>query len=107
MGTSPVTINICNDFSDAPGARYKSDGPKSGEEFFEILLDPKFQEAVDKNTTLVINFDGTFGYATSFLSESFSLLKKKYGKRRLLDTLQFISDEDPHIITWTKNIISE
>ena len=41
-----IIIDIKADFSDSPGARYRKDGPHSGEEFFEVLLKPKFEEAV-------------------------------------------------------------
>lgn len=37
-----IIINIRTDFSDSPGARYRKDGPHSGEEFFEEHLKPKF-----------------------------------------------------------------
>ena len=32
-----IIIDIKADFSDSPGARYRKDGPHSGEEFFEVL----------------------------------------------------------------------
>jgi len=43
-----LIINISTDFTDAPGARNKKDGPKSGEEFYEDLLRPKFIEVSKK-----------------------------------------------------------
>ena len=33
-----ILINICNDFTDTPGARYRSEGDFSGEEFRETIL---------------------------------------------------------------------
>ena len=41
-----IIIDIKADFPDSPGARYRKDGPHSCEEFFEVLLKPKFEEAV-------------------------------------------------------------
>ena len=38
-------IIVKTDFSDTPGARYKSDGPNSGELFLEQLLTEKFENA--------------------------------------------------------------
>lgn len=57
-----IIIDIKADFSDSPGARYRKDGPHSGEEFFEVLLKPKFEEAVRNKVKLIINLDGVWGY---------------------------------------------
>jgi len=94
-------IKIAEDFSDAPGARYRTDGPKSGEEFFDTLLDRKFEEATKRSLKLEVDFDGTYGFATSFLSESFGRLAKKYGKEQTLNTLILTSREDPYVADWT------
>ena len=40
-----ICINIKNDFSDSPGARYRKDGPNSGQQFYEEILKNKFEEA--------------------------------------------------------------
>jgi hypothetical protein len=104
---SDIVIKIADDFSDAPGARYRTDGPKSGQEFFEEILDTRFEQASQKNVPLWIDFDGTYGYATSFLSECFSRLAKKYGKTSALRTLRFISEEDPDVIEWVKDVLNE
>lgn len=42
---STRTLMVARDFTEAPGARYREDGPKSGEEFLETLLRPQFVEA--------------------------------------------------------------
>jgi len=102
-----IKISIAEDFSDAPGARYLSDGPDSGEEFFEKLLSPRFQEATHRGKKLVVDMDGTFGYATSFLSEAFGKLSKTYGKECVLSTLVLISDEDPELISFTLKSIKD
>jgi hypothetical protein len=62
-----ATIVIATDFSDAPGARYRADGPKSGEEFLEDLLRPKFKAALAAGGLLLVDLDGTWGYASSFI----------------------------------------
>lgn len=88
-----IIIDIKNDFSDSPGARYRKDGPHSGEEFFEVLLKPKFDEAVRNKVKLVINLDGVWGYPSSFVSGSFGKLSLEMGKDVVLSTIVFISDE--------------
>lgn len=103
----PLSINIAKEFSDAPGARYKKDGPKSGEEFFIEILDIKFSESLNNKTKLIINFDGTYGYATSFLSECFGLLARKYGQQIVRNNLELVSQEDPLIIDFVNKTITE
>jgi len=87
-------IVVSSDFSDAPGARYRSDGPKSGQEFLEDLLRPKFLLAEELQGLLHVDLDGTWGYASSFISGSFGALAKEFSARRTRHRLVFKSDED-------------
>lgn len=89
-----IKINIAKDFSDAPGGRYISEGPFSGELFRNSLLIPKYVEAKKNNDTLEINFDGSFGYSTSFLEESFGGLVRELKDRDVLSRIKIISNED-------------
>ena len=91
------TINIAKDFASTPGARYKADGPYSGEEFRERCLEPLFQDVNDQSKIVII-LDGTEGYATSFLEEAFGGLARKYGKKICSERLNFISNEDKLLI---------
>lgn len=95
-------INICKDFSETLGARYKHEGLYSGEEFRETLLIPKFIESIKNNEDLTINLDGGYGYPTSFLEEAFGGLarkfKDKYKSNIMLKTLKFKSDDEPSLI---------
>lgn len=47
-----MEIVICRDFSETPNARYRAEGPDSGEEFRESLLEPKYILArnINKNS---------------------------------------------------------
>ncbi len=96
-------INIARDFSDAPGARYYDDGPNSGQEFREKILEPAFK-AEDKITVIL---DGTEGYATSFLEESFGGLARKYGPDAVKEKITFISEEDPLLVDEIMGYIQE
>lgn len=88
-------LRICvrEDFSDSPGARYKKDGPYSGEQFYDDLLHPKYKEAREKKVSLEIDLDGVWGYPSSFVSGSFGRLSITYGAEEVLDTIIFISEE--------------
>ena len=89
-------INIASEFTDAPGARYISDGEYSGEEFRKKFLEPLFENEND-NSLITINLDGTEGYATSFLEEAFGGLARIVGKRRCLERFKFITVEEPSL----------
>lgn len=83
------------DTTTTPGARYRSDGPDSGEEYREEVLGPAFQRAFETGSTLLVDLDGTHGYATSFLEEAFGGLARIFGSEVVLRTLRFKCDDEP------------
>lgn len=92
------TINISvREFSRFPGPRFKLQGKSSGEEFFNLHLEPKFKEAVAHNQKLVVNLDGTEGYSSAFLDGSFGVLARKYGADKVMKTLDFITNDEPYL----------
>ncbi len=93
-----IVINISKDFTDTPGARYKSEGEYSGELFRETILIPKYVEAIAAKKQLKIELDGGYGYATSFLEESFGGLAREYDIQEVLRTLIFESNDEPGLI---------
>ena len=100
-----LLIVIARDFTPTPGFRYRSDGPKSGEEFREAFLEPHFSN--DTNSKITIDFDGSIGYATSFLEEAFGGLARMFGKDVCLARLHFVSEEDPLLIDEVKSYIED
>ena len=70
-------INVAKEFTETPGARYKTQGAFSGEEFRDDILYPKFIESISNNEKLVVNLDGGYGYGSSFLEEAFGGLVRK------------------------------
>ncbi len=100
-----MKISICKDFSETPGARYKSEGPFSGEEFRESLLKPSFLKVKDTDEPLIIDFDGGYGYPTSFLEEAFGGLAREFSPKSILNKLQFISNDEPYLIEEVKSYI--
>lgn len=101
-----TSIKIASDFSDAPGARVRSDGPKSGQEFLEDLLEPRFKQALKGDGYLTVNLDDTWGYASSFISGSFGALAKSYGKNVVKKHLRLVSDEDSILIEKIMDVIN-
>lgn len=91
-------IIIAEDFTDAPGARYYTDGDFSGQEFYEKLLKEKFANVLSLGGILLIDFDDVWGYASSFISGSFGRLSLDFSKETVLKHLKFKSDDSPILI---------
>lgn len=100
-----MIIKISVDFSDTPGARHRTEGKFSGEEFREDLLEKRYIEAKEQGQKLVIDFDGGYGYPTSFLEEAFGGLARIYGSSDVLSVLDFISNDEPALIAEVKEYI--
>lgn len=100
-------LRVSSEFSDTPGARYYTDGDNSGEEFYDKILKSAFKSALDDGSELVIDLDGTEGYATSFLDEAFVRLVKDFGKKEVLKTIKIVSVEEPDWIQEIQNYINE
>jgi hypothetical protein len=107
--TQYETINIAEDFSDSPGARYKTDGPYSGEEFYDKFLKPKLDQVWNnRNTGIFLNLDGTYGYASSFWSEVFIRVVRDFkNKKTIKKKFKFKSDDEPLLINTIMQKIDE
>lgn len=68
-----ITVNIAKDFTRYPSGRYKKNGTTSGEAFREKFL----EEPLSKGEKVLVEFDGTIGYGSSFLEEAFGGLVRK------------------------------
>lgn len=99
-----MKINICDEYTDAPGGRYESQGAFSGEDFRNKILKPRFIEAANKNETLFIDFDGGYGYGSSFLEEAFGGLIRELKEennltyKKALEIIVMKSDDEPSLI---------
>jgi hypothetical protein len=104
-----MKIKIAVDFSRIPGARFPDEGDFSGQDFRQKILLPKIKEAIEKKEKLEIDLDGTAGLGTSFLEESFGGLIRidKLQYQTVIDTLVFISNDDPEYIDEIKNYLKE
>jgi hypothetical protein len=97
-------IVISKEFSDTPGGRFIRDGQFSGEKFRNDFLEPLFSK-LGESEVVLIDFDGGYGYPTSFLEESFGGLARKFGSEKVLKKLKFKSDEEPDLINEVKEYI--
>ena len=107
MEATIETLIIAKDFTPAPGARNVDEGAYSGEEFLTKLLKPHFERALQEGFTILIDLDNTEGYATSFLEEAFGGLARIYGSQKVLENLEFKSEDEPLLIDEIKMYIQE
>ena len=77
-----MTINVVEEYTDKPGARYESQGSHSGEKFRDDILYPKFIECIEKNEKLTVNLDGGYGYGSSFIEETFGGLVRRLKREK-------------------------
>jgi len=83
------------DYSEYPGPRYDSQGPDSGEKFYVKLLNPSFLRCFREDKDLIVDLDGTAGYASSFLDEAFGQLTYDFGADRVKDRVSIQSLDEP------------
>lgn len=86
-------IDIGNDFAKHLGGRYKKDSECSGEEFFEIILEPAFL----KYEKIVIHLDSLEGYSAGFMEEAFGGLVRKYGYKTASKKIDFETEKRPYL----------
>lgn len=108
-----IQINVAEDFTDKPGARYESQGSNSGEKFRDVILYPAYLKAIEKNEKLIINLDGGYGYGSSFLEEAFGGLIRKLKKennsnyKKALQYIVIISNDNINWIGKIENYIEK
>lgn len=102
------TIQIAADFTPRPGPRYRSEGPNSGQQFREELLEPAFKEVSRSNEKILIQLDGArYGYPTSFLEEAFGGLARIYGISAVQERFIFESADEPLLDTEIRTYIND
>ena len=95
-----IVLNIAKEYTRCPGARYESEGDYSGERFRNEYLAPKLKEAIEAGVKLEVVLDGSAGYSTSFLEESFGGLIRTdhYTLQDVKEYIIITSNEDPSYI---------
>jgi hypothetical protein len=104
-----MKLKVANDFSRTPGPRHIHEGKFSGEQFRKDVLLPKLREAIEKKQPLTVDLDGTAGFGTSFLEESFGGLIRhdKFPLLTLDAALKFVSNEEPELLDEIKEYMRD
>jgi len=99
-----IIINV-KDFSKYPGPRYIRLGDYSGEEFRNSQLLP----ALKSDDEITVNFDGVYGYGSSFLEEAFGGLVRHGASLEQINRLKknLVCTDDPSIVVEVKKYIDE
>jgi hypothetical protein len=100
-------ISIAKEFSETPGPRARDEGDFSGDQFLEDVLRPAYVQAVNEGSTLIVDLDGTEGYATSFLEATFGGLAREFDAAEILRVITFKSDDEPFLIDEIKGYIAD
>ena len=95
-----ICVSVARDFTTNPGADIIEHSDYSGQEFYEKILKPKFEEAIAKDAQLDVNLDFTNGYAASFLNQCFGSLVEEFGIEQVYRTVSIISTEEPQWINY-------
>lgn len=87
-------LRVERHFSQTPGGRRREEGPNSGQAFLEVCLLP----ALQKYPHVTVDLDGTYGYSTGFLEESFGGLARELGASEVRKRVALKSEEEPHLV---------
>ena len=92
------------EFSRYPGPRYESLGENSGEKFREFYLVP----AILENDEICVDFDGVFGYGSSFFEEAFGgLVRKGISKDKINNLKKNLKSKDPALVAEVVTYIND
>ena len=103
MAGQTLKLNIAKDYSRIVLGRWRRLGPFSGEDFYETMLLPMYCEAVEKGVQLEIELDGTKGYPSSFLDQSFGELAREKGVENVRSIIIFHAN----VFQWVIKYINE
>lgn len=95
------TIKL-SDYTDAPGGRFISDGPYSGEWFVRDVIKPAY-----KDEPIELNFDGLYGITISFINQMVFELAKLIGVPKVKENIKIVCNDDPEIISCFYEYLAE
>lgn len=95
------------EFSPFPGPRKETVGPNSGERFRDEVLYKTITEHPDEEIHVIL--DGTAGYGSSFLEESFGgLVRLGIPEKKMMAIVKnLVSKEDPSLIEEITEYVNE
>ena len=79
----------------------------SADKVLSDILRPEYVKAIAEKSKLCINLDGGIGYGFGWLKIIFEGLSKEFGSTQVLETIEFISIEEPYLIDDITKIIEE
>lgn len=99
-----MTTIYVKDFTKYPGPRYEDLGDFSGEEFRNKKLIPALEAG-----NIEVNFDGVYGYGSSFLEEAFGGLVRRGIDKEKIKYLRnhLVCNDDPTIVIEVQMYIDE
>ncbi|MDE7431256.1 MAG: STAS-like domain-containing protein [Lachnospiraceae bacterium] len=97
-----IIYNVAENYGKILGGRWRRLGPKSGEDFYESVLEPAFKKAKENNDSLKFMLDGTTGYPSSFLDQSFGELARNYG----VDEVRKVVTFETKVFQWVVDYIN-
>lgn len=95
--SNKVTIRV-RDFTTVPGARHRTDGDGSADEFYEDYVEKPLKDAVKANKDIVLDFDGTWSYPSSFTSQLAMLIKTNYDSDYIRQHLEPVANDEPGMV---------
>lgn len=101
-------INIAKDFDIYPGGECISDGPFSGQEFFEDNLLPLLEQLNEEyeNKTITIELDGVKGYAWCWLRGAFGQFHELFKNEiDVFSVIKFVT-KDTELLENIKDVIN-
>lgn len=91
------------DWSEYPGARFRSEGPGSAQEFRDEHLAPLLQHCGGRIRRLSVHLDGCAGFSHSFLEELFGGIRRMHPV--LYGLIDIVYDEDPDTAEIARNFL--
>ncbi|GAB1348305.1 hypothetical protein MASR1M107_05170 [Ignavibacteriales bacterium] len=104
-----IVFRIAKEFSESPGPRYIREGIYSGELFRTTIFSPLVKKCMKGGVKILVDLDGTYGYGTSFLEETFGGLIRndKFRLDELNSLFEFKSEEEPYLIDEIKQYMED
>lgn len=88
-------VSKVSDFTTLPGPRYRKDGDYSADQFFEDCVLPSLRQVLDgKADRLLIDFDDTLGYVSSFAPQLALRIKHELKDKSLIKRKIMTKSED-------------
>lgn len=95
--SNKITIRV-RDFTTVPGARHRTDGDGSADEFYEDYAKESIEQAVEENKSIILDFDGTWSYPSSFTSQLAMLIKTNYSPDYIREHLDITANDEPGMV---------